>query len=438
MSITLTDFSTPSRCCPLYDWSDTVAKTTNNSKSELEVFSSRLEWLDDERRKSGKRLSDLELQVSQQKRIIESQENIIQELDRRLKTTTSQLARISLLDEQLQLYRAEFAKLIEEYDERRVHGQDEIEKLRRLEHETFQREFLDIRKELAPVKSLQEEMEHRHAEETRLSGLIGGLQSRISKYDGNFEDTTREIGFLEESSSANAQSLGKLEAGSGERIKRIESLEERVDAASYGLTKTQTSIQEVSDAVAELRQSVSKWSENIQTGEYERDQKINNWIRTVDEHQEAMDRYAAEWVKFSEQYKISKMAVQNMEEWQKQMDTRQNEAMELTRVEANRMKTLWDAFVTANEKLRTNFEVDQEQRWSGAQRREKQILEQIYELEQLVEQIQQDKDTLWRVQSAQADAMKKWPRILLEEVEKAIAHNPETRRQPALVPVRED
>jgi len=415
-----------------------MAKNTNNSKSDLEVFGNRLEWLDEERRKSGKRLSDLELQVSQQKRIIESQDNIIKELDKRLKTTTSQLARISLLDEQLQLYRAEFAKNIEEYDERRLHGQDEIEKLRRLEHETFQREFLDVRKELSPIKPLQEEMEHRHAEETRLSGLIGSLQSRVSKYDGNFEDLTRELRFLDESSSANAQSVGKLEAGAVERVKRIESLEERVDAASYGLTKTQSSIQEGADAVAELRQSVSKWSENIQTGEFERDQKVNNWIRSVDEHQEAMDRYAAEWVKFSEQYKMAKMAVQNMEEWQKQMDTRQNEAMELTRVEANRMKTLWDAYVTENGKLRANFEVDQEQRWSGAQRREKQILEQLYEIEQLVEQIQQDKDTLWRVQAAQSDAMKKWPRILLEEVEKAIAHNPETRRQPALVPVRED
>ena len=158
----------------------------------------------------------------------------------------------------------------------------------------------------------------------------------------------------------------------------------------------------------------------------------------MDEYQEAMEKYASEWIKFVEQYKVSKMAVQTMEDWQKQMDIRQNEAMELTRVEANRMKTLWDNFIAENEKVRRNFEVDQEQRWLGAQRREKAVQEQLYELEQLIEQIQQDKETLWRVQSAQADAMKKWPRILLEEVEKAIAHNPETRRQPALVPVREE
>jgi hypothetical protein len=127
-----------------------------------------------------------------------------------------------------------------------------------------------------------------------------------------------------------------------------------------------------------------------------------------------------------------------MAEWQKQIEQRQNEASELTRVEANRIKALWDNFVTENDKQRTNFEVDQDQRWSAAQRREKKILVQIQELALEAEQIEQDKDTLWRVQTAQAEAMKKWPRILLEEVEKAIAHNPNSRRQPALVPVRED
>jgi len=415
-----------------------MAKKTNNSKSDLEVMNNRLDWFDDERRKSGKRLSDLELQISQQKRIIESQASAIKELDSRLKGATSQLSRLGQMDEKLQLYRDEMVKLVEEYDERRVHSQNEIEKLRRLEYETFQREFLDIRKELAPVKPLQEEMEHRHAEETRLSGLIGNLQGRVSKYDGNFEDMNREMSFLEEAGSSNNQSLGKLEAGFIERIKLIESLEQRIDGASYGLTRTQATTQELAEAVAELKQSVSQLTENIQAGEYARDQKISSWYRTMDEYQESMERYASEWIKITEQYKISKMAVKSMDEWQKHMDTRQNEASELTRVEANRMKTLWDNFVNENEKVRRIFEVDQDQRWSGAERREKLLLEQIIELERLVGQIQTDKDTLWRVQSAQADAMKKWPRILLEEVEKAIAHNPETRRQPALVPVRED
>jgi hypothetical protein len=59
-------------------------------------------------------------------------------------------------------------------------------------------------------------------------------------------------------------------------------------------------------------------------------------------------------------------------------------------------------------------------------------------LREVVDKLGGESDALWRVQAAQSDAMKKLPRIWLEEVEKAIAHNPDSRRQPALVPVRDE
>jgi hypothetical protein len=82
--------------------------------------------------------------------------------------------------------------------------------------------------------------------------------------------------------------------------------------------------------------------------------------------------------------------------------------------------------------------VEQEQLWAGSERREKQVQEKLLELLELIENIKQDKEILWRVQTAQGEAMKKWPRIWLEEVEKAKTHNPNSRRQPDLVPVREE
>lgn len=415
-----------------------MAKNASNDNKELDEIRNRLEWFDEERRKSGKRLSELERQVAQHKRVIDSRESVIADLENRLATTASQLARLSQVDEQLQQFKDELVKLIEQYDVRRVQGLDEIDKLRRVEHESYQREFSEIRKELTPIKPLQEDLELRRIEEVRLSGLIGLLQSRATKLEGLIEDKSRELNFLEEASEGNIHALGKLETGFVEFSKRLEPLEQRIEGASYGLTRSQATIRELTDNLADLKHDMGSWIENIQTGEYERNQRLDSWTRTIEEHREAMERYGREWVKFSDQYKASKMALQTMAEWQKQIEQRQNEASELTRVEANRIKALWDNFITENDKQRTNFEVDQDQRWSAAQRREKKMLVQIQELALEAEQIEQDKDTLWRVQTAQAEAMKKWPRILLEEVEKAIAHNPNSRRQPALVPVRED
>ncbi len=64
--------------------------------------------------------------------------------------------------------------------------------------------------------------------------------------------------------------------------------------------------------------------------------------------------------------------------------------------------------------------------------------EQITLLEDALSKLKEEKDLLWRVQNAQSDALKQWPRIWLEEVEKAIEQNPNRRRQPALVPIQEE
>ncbi|MBE2220832.1 MAG: hypothetical protein IAF02_04795, partial [Anaerolineae bacterium] len=84
------------------------------------------------------------------------------------------------------------------------------------------------------------------------------------------------------------------------------------------------------------------------------------------------------------------------------------------------------------------YDLELEQRWSSLNRQLRQVGEQIILLEESLKLFGDDKDTLWRVQTAQADVLKQLPRMWLEEVEKAINQNPNRRRQPALVPIRED
>jgi hypothetical protein len=132
------------------------------------------------------------------------------------------------------------------------------------------------------------------------------------------------------------------------------------------------------------------------------------------------------------------MALQTLSEWQKQLETQQRESSELLKMELNRMQSRWDGFVLKDEQKWRSSKAEIEQRWTVAGRSEKQVQEQILELEAALTKIQEDKDMLWRVQTAQADAIKLIPRVWLEEIEKAIAQNPNRRRQPTMVPVREE
>lgn len=415
-----------------------MGKDGTDFRDEFDELQRRLDWLEEERRKANRRLAEAEQHLTYQDREMASREQRIQELEEKLAKATAQVAKLSQVDNQMQVFRDEIVKLVEQYDQRRIRGDDELDKLRRVEHEAQQRELSEIRKEIVAIGQIENSLELRQAEESRLARLISSLGNRVTTVENDAERWNQERAFLEEAERSNARAIGELETKLLEGNKKLEPLEVRLEVSSHKLAKLEVKVQEATDGMTQLSESIQQWSEQVQVGEYERNKALEGWQRTLEERQEQIDRFAEEWVKYAETYKDAKMTVQAIEEWQRQQEQQQRETTELARVEASRMRTRWDNFLVENEKQWKNFEVDQDQRWSGAQRRDKQILEQVAELSDLVDKIQEDKDTLWRVQNAQADAIKKMPRIWLEEVEKAIAHNPNSRRQPTLVPVREE
>ena len=102
------------------------------------------------------------------------------------------------------------------------------------------------------------------------------------------------------------------------------------------------------------------------------------------------------------------------------------------------MQSRWDGFILKDEQKWKSAEVDIQQRWDAATRSDKQVEERIHEIEEKLLEFEDDKDTIWRIQTAQADVMRKLPRIWQEEIEKAKAQDPKRRRQPTVVPVREE
>jgi chromosome segregation ATPase len=408
------------------------------NQEELSELVSRLEWMDEERRKSGRKLAELEQRLNLQEREIEGRNQRIQELEENLSRTTSQLARLSQVDAQLRQFKDELVQLIEQYDERHTKTTDEATKLRRVEHEIHTREIVEIRKELGNLTRLHNDMELRQAEEARLANLIGLLKGRVSGMENQLENWSRDLKFLEEAERKNARTITELQTDFFERGKKFEPIDSRLEVLAFKVGKVESSTLELTNLVAETRQSIKTWSEQVQIGEHERNQRLENWRRVLDEHQDRLEHFNKEWIKFSDQYKEAGMAVQTLGEWQGQIEQQQREASEIARVEANRLRALWDTFQLEQEKHWKAVELDREQRWTNSQRHEREMREELLVLEAELEKIGQDKETLWRVQSAQAEAVKQLSRVWIEEVQKAIAHNPNSRRQPTRVQVREE
>jgi chromosome segregation protein len=404
---------------------------------ELEDLRGRLEWLDEERRKSQRRIAEMDKRIALQEREVERRDRRIKELEEKLATITSQVSRRPQVDNQMAQFKDEVVALMEKYDERRIRSEEELERLRRVEHESNAREIAEIRKELPAIGRLQNEMELRQAEEARLANLIGVLQNRIPPIESRIENWTSDLSYLGEAEARNTRSISEIQAMLVEVNRRWEPVYNRLDIVTDKSQKLENNFANLVEAQAELRQMIKNWAEQIQIGEYERNQKLNVWERALEQHEETMRTYAQQWVTFNDQYKEARMALQTLTAFQQQIEQQQREANELVRVEGNRMQARWDTFVTESQKRWKNFEVDIEQRLASSTRQERQMREQLNAIEEQLELAEQEQERLWRVQSAQLDAIKQLPRLWQESVERSKSHDPNRRRQPALVQVEE-
>lgn len=398
----------------------------------------RMEWHEDERRKSQRKLAELEQRSELQERELAIRDRRIQDLEKQLSQLTAQVSRVSMIDSQLSQFKDDIMKTIEQYDKRRIEGERELDSLRRVEHEAMTREVADIRKELPAIGRIDQSLSLRQAEDSRLANMIGVLQNTLTQLLTRVDNGERALAFLEEKEKQDNRNIGEIQAALLDIGKRWEPINDRLAILGQNLSKVQTTTQDTGEAQVLLRKSITDWTTQIQIGEHERNQRLASWQRTMDDHATAIERFTADWVNFNNQYNESRTSVETMKGLQVHLEKQQREANELVRVESKRMESRWDQFVSEDARKWKNFEADSLQRLSVNDRREKDFRDQIHNLKEELERLGQELSQSVRIQAAQSEAIKKWPLAWLEEIEKAIEQNPNRRRQPALIPVRED
>lgn len=411
---------------------------TTALEQEVGEMRKRLEWLDEERRKSSRKLAELEQRATLAERELATRDRRIQDLEKQVSQVSSQLSRIPMVDTQLSQFKDDIVKMIEQYDKRRIEAERELDRLRRVEHEATARELADIRKELPAIGRIEQVLPLRVAEEARLANLIGVQQNAIAQIATQVENVERSLTFLEEKEKGDSRNIGEVQGQLLEISKRWEPIYTRLEILGQNLTKVQASAQTTSEAQILLRKSISDWTEQVQIGEHERNQRLAGWQRSMDEHEESMKRFSQDWVKFNNQHNESRTAIETLRALQIHLENQQREANELVRVETKRMEGRWEQFVAEDGRKWKNFEAESLQRLSINDRRERELREQLQALEVELERLEQELAVVMRVSTAQSEAIKKWPVLWLEEVEKALDQNPNRRRQPALVPIREE
>lgn len=407
-------------------------------RHELEALVARIEWLEEERRKNTATGSNLNQLVETQAKQIADQKNRIEDLENRLIDLAGTTKRIEHLDQSAQGFQTDIKNMLSDVEQRGKVSVDEANRLRRVENEVLTREISTLRAEIKEFNKIHTEMELRQAEDARLSNLLGSLQGRFTNVENRLESNEQKLSFVGESEQQRQKILSAVDLSVTEFKRRIENLSGRIELFGNTVTKSETAIRDLNESQASIGRRQKEWVDQMQLGEYERNQRIESMQQSLTEFQSRMDLFNTEWAKFTEQYRTAQNTVSTLDKWQADMDIHIREATEATRIESNRLQTRWDNFINEMENRWRTFTVDLEQSTNTSDRRMRAIETALTELQTFSKELEREKEAIWRVQTAQLDAIKQLPRLWLTEVEKARAMDPERRREPSLVPVDED
>ena len=298
--------------------SDKIQSARNVEAGEL---LKRMEWFDEQRRKTARRLTEMEQKLQRQEGEVARRDERIEELERQLTAATQKITRLEEVDKRLNTIREELFEQIEQYDKRRILAEQEIDRLRRVEHESLSREIADTRKELPAIGRLQHDMELRIAEESRLANLIGTVQATMDPIRNQIAEWERSLAFLEEKEKQNSRSVADIQTQLLEISKRWDPINARIDVLANTLAKSESTRQDIIEAQLEQREIIKKWAEQIQIGEHERNKQLENWRYLLQEHKDTMEKYAREWINYTDQYKEAGEAVKRLARMAKTIGT---------------------------------------------------------------------------------------------------------------------
>jgi chromosome segregation ATPase len=497
---------------------------------DLDELRNHLKWLDEERRKSSRKIADLEQRLAQQGRELVERDRKIQDLewhigsfverveqlpalesnaaqvDQRLHdlewqlaNLNSQLARLPNADDEQARRQQEIDRAVAESREQAAAEQAEMEyrmradlaalfdsedraelASRQNEHAqtletldgviaTLQERFNALTTQFNELtgslatevravidEGIQERMasllvENQALIDDRLAGVANSQREWASKWTqleenianlANLHDVWPALQRIEQELARRQSEESRLSDLINAQQNRIAPISERLTLLSDSVVKVEAGVQAWTGEQLELRETVATLMDSLNRNQSEIDRKLEQWQTTLDEHRDTIEQFAQQWLSLSNQYKEARMAVQNFAHWQNQLEQQKRESSELLQLESTRMQSRWESAVQEIQaRLKDfefelaqkwqGFELENEEKWTAARRNEQAWREQLLSIDDLIQRLQQDnRNLIWRVQAAQVDAIKKWPLLLMEEVEKAVDLNPNRRLAP--------
>ncbi|MCD4672174.1 MAG: hypothetical protein K8R77_05875 [Anaerolineaceae bacterium] len=374
---------------------------------DLEQIVSRLEWLDDERRKDKTLIASLQQKVENLEVQLPKQQKRVKELSGDVAHVSGMLAQLDHLEEGISNLRVEITRSIENIEKLRADKDRDHEQTRRSDLDTLNKSIADLRKAIEPISGLKMGLQAREEEEYRLNRSLQEVQKQVGDSLHMDEEYRRTQRLISESQRQDSKRLSDLQAEFAGIRKRVDEQRGRMELASESLSKLELRFNDLQMSETERRQAQTAFVEKQSLMSLERDQAWKEWEErfeglqaqsvTLDTKMQALDTLQRD----------VRRAQDAFADIQQRFERRVNEITEMQRLGEERFRQEWVNFKADDQKRWTNYTLAQEEQQRETNRHFGKMDDRLGNLEDLTQEMndllsQLTEDTQARLQGLMA------------------------------------
>lgn len=356
-----------------------------------------LEWMDEEVRGYRTELMAAQQRIDGQDEELRQQARHIEDLEGRLAGVLTQLNRLNVLERALEHYKEEIRLLVTQQEEVYQEDRREDARIKLIEQDTVSRALSELRKGLAPIPRLEEELELRAAEERRLNEVLLALRQRVLDQEKRLDVGLRPVSFLQEQRARDSKNIAQVQEQAASLVKSVDNLTNRFLVVEEMAHRNRQNVEDLVTIRTELQQQQRRFLEEMQMADQQRQRVVKELAELEEAREQRMQEFSEEMRLYSQEYAKIKSALASLESVGERLQREQHEVTELQRLAEERLRAKLDDWDAQSEKRWQREKLLWEQQWRDHDRRSAEDRERIGIIDERSEANEEQIVHLWDV-----------------------------------------
>ena len=368
---------------------------------ELSQLEQMVRWLDEERKRDKATITALQGLVEQQSLAMEAQAREIKALQQQLAALETDVRRT---DDYPALVEKTRREVEAELDDLRSQLQRDLGESDQMWHTSLaalQEEVIAVERRTKVIPRLEEALRARTDADQRFQARLQQLAAAFDDFVKRTEDRLQAIVYLEEQRRADLRRLAALESDLAALRKEVTPLGSRIARIEEGLRKQATRVE---DAL-KLVKSYDPRIEALRVADFQREQRVKKYLDQAARVEQELSRLVKETQKYTLLYNQNQQALTALEEFRTRMETRQNELLEMLRLNEERMKRQWEEWQETFSRDWQRRLVTEEDRWRRQDEANQQTAQQLGEINEDIKLYYEELMALWKEMQ---ESMRRW------------------------------